>query len=336
MSTTLATPATAPRVFIVLVIWNGKADTLACLASLREDRYPNFQVVVVDNASTDGSADVIRAEFPEVTVLPMSENLGFTGGNNAGIEHALAAGADYVYLLNNDTTVEPDALTAMVAAAEANPNYGMMVPVMHYHAPPRDIWFSNSRLDLRHGVAVHDHSFIPAREDAPYEVPWASGCALMLPAAVMREVKGFDDRYFFSWEDVDLSIRVRNTGRPIMVVPGARIYHKCGQSSLRVSRVHYYYAVRNNLLLVRKHAGRHYRFAALSIVTQALRHARRTAREKKGPLGQLLLSIWHGVRDHFLSRYGRYTVAREKPAATPSAMSGAVSAGARTGPSACV
>src|ERR1700680_2070945 len=101
------TSATSPLVAVVIVNWNGREDTAACLESLRRDGYPRQFVIVVDNDSADGSAAAVRSGFPEATVIEAGANLGFTGGNNLGIRRALDEGADYVYLLNNDTVVEP-------------------------------------------------------------------------------------------------------------------------------------------------------------------------------------------------------------------------------------
>src|SRR5450755_72122 len=142
-----------PRVAIVIVIWNNKEDTVECLTSFRGDTYPNKQIIIVDNGSTDDSVEVIRASFPEVTVLQTGLNLGFTGGNNVGIDHALESGADYVYLINNDTTVEPDALTKLLEAMLENRDAGLIAPVIHDYDPPRAIWFAGSAMDLRRGAA---------------------------------------------------------------------------------------------------------------------------------------------------------------------------------------
>src|SRR5262245_30272693 len=99
-----------PRVITIVLSWNGRADTLACLASLRDLRYPAHEVLVVDNASTDGSPEAIRRAHPEVSLIENPENLGYAGGNNVGIAMARSREADFVWLLNNDTRVAPDAV----------------------------------------------------------------------------------------------------------------------------------------------------------------------------------------------------------------------------------
>jgi GT2 family glycosyltransferase len=294
-----------PRVAIIILIWNGRQDTVECLESLRADTYLEKQLIVVDNGSSDDSVQFIRAKFPEVKVIENHANLGFTGGNNVGIREALVQGAKYVYLLNNDTTVEPEALGALVAAAEAEPRFGLLSPVMHYFDPPREIWFAGSQIKLGSGLAVHDNSRQPTRTEAPYEVPWVSGCAILMPASVARKLEGFDERYYLTFEDVDLSLRVRREGLAVVTVPAARIYHKGGMSGKRISGVGYYYVVRNKLLLVRKHCGMGYLPAAFRIIAI---HVWDLARRRRGMKDRLryIRSTFDAVFDHLLCRYGPY------------------------------
>ena len=295
----------SPSVSIIILIWNGRDDTVECLESLRRDNYPTKQIIVVDNGSSDDSVAVIRQHFPEITIIETGANLGFTGGNNVGIRHAIAHGADYVYVLNNDTTVEPDALGALVAAAEAAPRFGLLAPVMHYYEPPREIWFAGSRIALGSGLAVHDNSRNPQRTDAPYEVPWVSGCAMLMPAKIASELDGFDDRYYLTSEDVDLSLRVSRAGFAVVTVPAARIYHKGGRSGKRISGIGYYYVVRNKLLLVRNHCGSGYLPAALRIVGSHFWDLVRRRREPRARL-RYLRSMVDAVYDHLRHRYGPY------------------------------
>jgi GT2 family glycosyltransferase len=234
--------------------------------------------------------------------LQTGKNLGFTGGNNVGIKYAVESGADYIYLINNDTLVEEDALEKLVEVAEANPGAGLVAPVIHDFDPPQAIWFSGSALDLRRGAAWHDNARQPSREEPPYEVPWVTGCAMLVRAQLLGRLGGFDDRYYLSWEDVDLSVRVRNEGQKLLVAPAARIYHKGGQSGKNLEGIYGYYAVRNSLLLASKHSGPDYPRAAMKIVGGALRGSFRI---KSFRFGRLRL-LWDAVKDHLTNRYGPY------------------------------
>lgn len=295
----------SPAVAVIILIWNGRDDTVECLESLRLDQYSNKRVIVVDNGSSDDSLKVIKSNFPEVAVIETGENLGFTGGNNVGIRRAIADGADYVYVLNNDTTVEPDSLSALVDAAERMPTVGLLAPVMHYFEPPRDIWFAGSQIALSKGLAFHDNSRNPNRNDSPYEVPWVSGCAMLMPCKLADDLGGFDDRYFLTSEDVDLSLRVRQAGYSVVTVPAARIYHKGGKSGKRISGIGYYYVVRNKLLLVKSHCGSSYLFAALRIIGF---HFWDVVRQRQGSKVRMryFRSMLDAVYDHAFHRYGPY------------------------------
>lgn len=299
-----------PRVTVIILNWNGKADTLECLASLQNDQYAEKHVLVVDNGSSDDSAQALREACPDYEVLETGENLGFTGGNNAGIRRALEMGADYVFLLNNDTVVEPDALTRLVEAAQALPEYGILTPVINYYDRPDEAWFAGSRMDLKRGVAVHDNSHVPARTDPPRDVPWTTGCAMLIPAPVIQDVGGFDERYFLNWEDVDLSLRIRATGKTIALVPAARILHKVSATLSQTDTGTYYY-LRNQLLLLREHAGDNYRTAARRVLLSSFRQRLSACRRGKGSLHSLWQwgeAVWH----HYTRRYGcRDAVGRE-------------------------
>ena len=257
-------------VAIILVNYNGKTDTLECLASLQMDRYPNKQIIVVDNGSKDDSAAAIRKAFPNITVLETGKNLGFTGGNNAGILHALAMNAKFIYLLNNDTTVHLDSTTHLVAALETDPQCGLAAPVMYYFDRPDTPWFAGSTLNLPRGLALHDNTAPPTPADPPRELPWVTGCAMLFRAEILRDLAGFDERFFLYWEDVDLSLRTKAAGFSLKLVPAARIHHKCGSTSNRtINSFGEYYYLRNNLLLVDKHVPQRKTRAKFRVLTNA-------------------------------------------------------------------
>lgn len=295
-----------PFVTIVIVVWNGIEDTLECLRSLALDRYPNKEILVVDNGSTDGSAERIRGEGFEVCVVSCAMNLGFTGGNNVGLAEAQRRGAKYAFLLNNDTTLEPDALTLLVEAAESCVGAGLLSPVMHYYDAPGEVWFSGATLSLARGEALHQDLLSVAVENGgspnTYPCAWVSGCAMLANISAVGQVGGFDDRYFLTWEDVDWCVRMRRFDWAVLVVPAARIYHKCGRSGARLTGVHRYYAVRNSLLLAATHAGHFYVTALLCILGRHLRSALRSGGAERR---QNLETIFEGLKDHLLGRYGR-------------------------------
>ena len=297
-----------PKVGVVIVNWNGLKDTLECLASLRVDTYAHKNIFVVDNGSRDHSASIIRAEYPEVTVLETGENLGFTGGNNAGLRRACDCDCEYIYLLNNDTVSEHDALSLLVEAILQNPTFGVLTPVIHYFDLSHELWFAGSRLDLAHGVAVHDNKQDIAGTQSPAQIPWASGCAMLIKSNLLHDLNGFDERYFLNWEDVDLSLRVRGTGHQIGIVPAAKIYHKVSRSFEGLKGVGQYYYVRNNLLLLRIHCGAIYYKATARVIMRHLRKSLSTMRRHEEGSKESLCITVRAIQDHFLCHYGKRSI----------------------------
>ncbi len=220
-------------VSIVVVNWNGRDLTLACLRSLERVTYQNRTTIVVDNASSDGSAAAIRSEFPRVTLLEMPENLRFAGGNNAGIRHALAHGSDAVLLLNNDTTVDSAFLTHLVERLSADPTVGATAPKIFYATRPDLLWSAGGVISLWTGTMRHLGIRQPDadRWDHPRTLDYASGCCLLVRRSVIEQVGYLDEAYYMYTEDADWCMRMRLGGYSIMFEPKARIWHAISVSS---------------------------------------------------------------------------------------------------------
>ena len=222
--------------WIVVLSWNGVELTLDTLRSLAACRLPegwDVHTLVVDNASTDGSPERVRAGFPGVELLALAENRRFAGGNNAGLERALAAGADAVMLLNNDVVADPKLLEKLLAALEEQPGAGAVAPLI-YFAPPTDtIWYGGGRCRpwLAHsshrGLREQDHGQYRSIEDTGY----LTGCCLLATAAAWRKVGLLDERYFIYAEDADWCLRARAAGYRLLFVPTARLWHRVSASS---------------------------------------------------------------------------------------------------------
>lgn len=295
-----------PLVAIVIVNWNGEEDTLECLQSLAQDSYSNKLIIIIDNGSVNGQGEAIAAAFPAVTVVSTGSNLGFSGGSNVGIQYALEHGADYLYLLNNDTIVEPGSTQALVSAALSYPAFGLFTPVIHYYDRPHETWFAGSQIDIARGVAEHDNSRIPALAEPPIEIPWASGCAMFVRAGLLRDVDGLDERYFLNWEDVDLCLRLRAAGATIALVPAARVYHKVSRSLSHAGQTATYYYVRNNLLLTRVHTrGLQRMRAGLFVMGRSLRLSLRGLKRRDPGAWRAFLVTLRAFHDFLRSRFGK-------------------------------
>jgi GT2 family glycosyltransferase len=248
-----------PLISIVVLNWNGAADTLACLDSLAALTYPNFNVVVVDNGSSDDSLAGLRpytAPYP-LTLLETGRNLGYAGGNNVGMRYALKHGADFVLVLNNDTTVAPDLLERLLESAQRNPDAGVFsARIMYFDAPER-VWF-----DGAHWIPASLQLVWPGQDaeerslgTADHDTAYASGAALFFRAEVARQIGLLDEAFFLVWEEVDWCFRARKAGWRNLVVPAAKVWHKIGVSfGSESSPLRTYFSIRNRLLWFSRHA----------------------------------------------------------------------------------
>jgi len=246
-----------PLVFVLIVNWNGKDDTLACLASLKNISYPSYKIIVIDNASSDGSAAAIRRAFPHVETIENHENRRFAAANNQGIQRALAAGAAFVLLLNNDTEVAPDFLDELVHAARQRPDIGMTGPKIYYHHDPQRLWSAGGEIVLWKGRTAHLglRQMDGPRWMAAGEVGYLTGCALLCTRACIARVGGLDESYYIYGEDADWCMRARQAGFRCWFVPTARVWHKISASSGGgLTPFKAYHKVRSSFLFFRRHA----------------------------------------------------------------------------------
>lgn len=236
------------RVDVVVLNWNGWQDTIACLASLQLQDYPSFNLLVVDNASTDGSVDKIKQAMPSVELLQTGANLGFGGGCNVGMRHAFSRGADYVWLINSDSTVDPHALSELVRKADQNSGLGSVGSVL-YEADATDrvqLW-GGGRVQLWSGQSKHQR--------LPGQLDFISGASVLLRREAIAEVGFFDESTFFMyWEDTDLAFRLRNAGWHLAVAEHSRVWHKQSASVGKRSPLLDRYFTRSGVRFLRRYA----------------------------------------------------------------------------------
>jgi len=247
-----------PKVAIILLNLNRKADTLECLDSIARMTYPSWFIVLVDNGSTDGSIEAIGSwsnKNKPVAQIQNSENLGFSAGCNKGITEALRTGADYVFLLNNDTVVAPDALTLLVERAESDRRIGMTGPKIYQYGKHRVLdsagtraipWLAQAFL-IGHGEEDH------GQFDAVAVMPYITGTALLIKRQELQDLGLLDEDYFVYFEDFDLGLRAMQAGMLSVFEPKALIYHKGSQTAGFGSPFYLYHSIRSRILFARKH-----------------------------------------------------------------------------------
>ena len=292
----------------VVLSWNRREDTLACLRSLAAAE-PQPEVIVVDNASTDGTAEAVRREFPAFHLIENPSNLGFAEGNDVGIRYALARGADHVLVLNNDTEVDRGFLAPLLEEAERRSDAGALSPKILF-AEPRDlVWFAGAEYEPRSGYNGRHRGYRErddGRFDAVVETGRVCGAAMLVPREVLEKVGVFDPELFAYSEDTDWSLRAREAGYRHYVVPASRVWHKVSAASGgESSPTALYYDLRNALVVAERHAplGRAGTWRRRLVVLGAhLVQAARAPRRR-----ECIAATWEGWRDFRAGRLGKRT-----------------------------
>jgi len=248
----------APRVVVLIVTWNRVDEAVRCLESFARLRYPNYEVLVVDDASRDATVSVVRERYPWATMIANGQNLGYAGASNVGFRAALAAGADYVFLLNQDTELTEGVLSELVRIMESDPRIAI--------AGAKNILLDNEKyLWGRYGVInwgpvlvrTVGRSEPDGPVDSPRDVDFVIGNGCLMSARALTEVGLFDETFFQMHEDVDWSMRARRAGYRAVYVDTAAIHHKGSSSSDPTKRVLFgarYFVGRNALFFARKYA----------------------------------------------------------------------------------
>lgn len=305
------------KVAIVVLNWNGKDDTTACLHSLQRIDYPSFDIIVVDNGSTDGSIATLRKRFPDVQILANARNLGYAGGNNVGIRHALNQGADAVLVLNNDTIAAPDVLKAFDAALHAEPDMGIFGGTIYQ-------LHDENRLDHLGGqwnAERLEFDLVGKGTIACAHVPtldYVCGAGVVIRRAVFEAIGLLEPRFFLFWEEADFCARAKSAGFGVKNCLDARIWHK-GSASFVGGKPHAaYFYWRGRLLWMERHyqkrtiarlicteGARQAKFVLLKGAEYALRRfllRKREEREKRIRLLRYCASvcgIWHYLMRRF-------------------------------------
>lgn len=259
-----------PSVAIILVNYNGYKDTAECVESLSRIDYVNRKIIIVDNGSTDGSLDKLRfLENEGIVIINANNNLGFSEGNNIGIQYAIKNKFRYVLLLNNDTVVKPEFLSELVRTAQENNNSVIVTSKILYEFDRRTIWYAGgtfsektSRTSSR-GIGEIDIG----KYDNSEEVTFVSGCCMLIPTEIISQIGYMSEDYFLYSEDTDLCCKTREYGYKLIYQPKSVIYHKVSASTQKLSSLMTCYIVRNKLILIKKHINQKYKLLAYLYIT---------------------------------------------------------------------
>ena len=257
----------SPKLAVIILNWNGLADTVECLESLRGIAYPNYETIVVDNGSSGDDVRLLRERFGEqIRIIASPDNLGFAGGANLAIREAIGRGDEYVLLLNNDVTVDSRFLDELVRAAEERPDAAALCPKIYFHDRPAVICSTGGRVSPWAGAA---RQVGRGEEDrGQYERvavrDYADGAAMLMRRLALERVGLLDEEYFAYWEETDWCDRAAEAGYRSYYVPAARVWHRTVRSQAPDAEYYYLYR-RNALLFLRKRKSPLHLLSALAL-----------------------------------------------------------------------
>jgi hypothetical protein len=250
---------TGSQVTAVVVTYNSRAYIEKCLLSL-ENSTVSVEVIVVDNESRDGSADVVRRTFPKVRVIDSGSNRGCTGGNNIGIQAAIDAGSKYIFLLNPDARADADCIELMLEALRGDDGLAAVSPIILFDRDDcrRDeVWYAGASVDWRSGASPHlgyGERLSDVMSSGVGSTDRLCGCAMLVKATAFEAIGLFDERFFLYYEEAEWSIRCTAAGFRIGIVRNALSRHKTWSSSGGpTSSTYHYFMARNRQLFLSLH-----------------------------------------------------------------------------------
>lgn len=297
--------AAVPRVTCVVLNSNRRDDTVQCLQSIKASDYGNSGIVLLDCLSTDGSVDAVKECCPDVRIVELKENLGYAGNNNVGIRAALDAGAEWVFVLNEDTVIAPDCLSRLVDAGRDDPRVGIVGPLVYHHDEPTVIQSAGGGLSPRwEGFHYGQNEADTGQFGRVRPVQWISGCAILVRRDVIEDVGLIDERFFIYWEETEWCLRAHRAGWKILHVPDAKAWHKGVKRDYRPPPSVTYYSTRNRLLmLATHHAPLPAWLTAWAQLTRTIASWTLRPRWKDKRLHRN--AMWHGISDFLRRRWGR-------------------------------
>lgn len=287
-------------VTIVIVNYNGLKFQNDCLKSLYNMNYKDFDIVIVDSASTDGSVELAERDYPNVHIIKCTENVGVAKGNNIGIRYSIEHKSKYTLLSNNDIIVDSCVLTELLKSAD---DKMVTVPKIYYYTPNDLLWYAGGEMNWKNPSGIHIGSGEKDKEE--YNVcrdcTYSPTCFMLIPNSVFEKIGLIDEKYFMYYDDNDFCARLINAEYKIRYVPSAFLWHKISSSSGGArSKIGIYYSIRNQLYFTKKFKRYVKPFANLRIHMKNL--ARLLILSIKYPNYKYIIKAY---KDYFLGKMGR-------------------------------
>jgi hypothetical protein len=291
-----------PKVFVVVLCYNGIDLTLTCLDSVQKQEYVDVETVVVDNGSSDGTISIIQEKYPQIICIQNYENLGYALGNNKGIEFAIEHGAEAVFLLNNDTRLQDGCISRLVETLQSDPRIGIVGPMVYTWDENKTISSAGGMVNWRLAHAVNvGMGEIDTGQYEGREVDFINGCGIMVSKQAVEKAGGLDPKFFMYWEETDWCLRVKEAGFKVYFEPAAKMDHKAPIDSVELGPTTLYYITRNRFLFYFRHTPGSVKLAALAhALDGTLRGIRENRKNgKKSHSKAMQIALWHALSAHW-------------------------------------
>lgn len=286
-----------PKIFILILTWNNPGDLRECLGHLRKITYPNFEVIVIDNASKSGTTEKVQKDFQKFTFIYNKENSGFTGGNNIGIKYALKKNADFILIMNDDIMVSSNFLEPLVQIACSNINIGIVGPKNYFYDEKDKIFSSGRKVNYWLGRTIE------LNLESKAEVEAIAGCCFLIRDAVIKKIGYLYEPFFINFEETDFCLRARKAGFKIICEPKSEVWHKVQSTVSKISSLQSYYCYRNKALFMKRNASFYFKYLFYFYYTLYLsfRFVEKLFRGNK----EIALSIKNALFDFWRGKLGK-------------------------------
>ncbi|MDN3504436.1 MAG: glycosyltransferase family 2 protein [Rhabdochlamydiaceae bacterium] len=308
------------KVYIIILNYNGKQDTLDCLTSLKQQTYAHFDTVVVDNGSSDNSCAAIKEKHPDITLIPTGENLGFAGGNNVGIEHCLKHDCDAIFLLNNDTEIDPRCVEEFVLQSKTMPKsiLGGCLTQFHDRTKYDHIGGMWSDEKANFDLIGSNETITPTKYQEPRHFDFVCGASMFIPRRVFEEIGLLEPKFFLIWEESDYCAKALRNQFEVTYCPKAIIYHKVSASFVGGKPHTHYFWWRNRLFYMKRNlSNKKYQALMIKIIVPELAHILKLyllksiqllfikqKREEKAKKVKCYKAALRGALDYFRGHFG--------------------------------
>lgn len=293
------------KVFCIVLNWNGKHYLKKCLDSITGNSYKNIVIVVVDNASTDGSQEFVKKNYPQIELIVNKENLGWTGGNNKGVRYALKNKADCIFVINNDTEIEKNCIRELLKVLYSNESIGIVGPKIYLSEQngkrTKKISFAGGKFTPNRffGVHIGINKIDKGQFSKVQRTEFITGAAILIKSEVFKKIGVFDRRFFIYYEEADFCLRAKKRGYDILFCPSAHVYHMFSGTVELNSPFQNYFTTRNHYLFVEKNAPLLVKLREFLRTPKTVYEFYNIKDENKKKYSLL------GIRDYYLRNFGK-------------------------------